>query len=67
MANTGVCQNGPLMLLATIVDGLVEGRKLMAGLVGRVEAIGLPALHLCYGTTKYTVSVPLMLFKLGLS
>jgi len=55
------------MLLATIVDGLVEGRKLMAGLVGRVEAIGLPALHLCYGTTKYTVSVPLMLFKLGLS
>jgi hypothetical protein len=34
----------------------------MTGLIGRVEAtveaVGLPALHLHYGTIEYTVSVP---------
>ncbi len=41
----------------------------MTGLISRVEAtvevtveaVGLPALHLCYGTIEYTVSVPLTL------
>jgi hypothetical protein len=43
----------------------VAGSKLMTGLIGRVEAtveaVGLPALHLLYGTIEYTVCMPVTL------
>ena len=65
MANTGVRLNGPSLSSAAAVDGRMAGSKLMTGLIGRVEAkveaVGLPVLHLRYGTIEYTVSVPLTL------
>jgi len=40
----------------------VAGSKLMIGLIGRVvatvEAVGVPALPLCYGIIEYTVCMP---------
>jgi polyadenylation factor subunit 2 len=65
MANAGVRRNCPSMSSAAVVDGRVAGSKLMTGPIGKVEAtveaVGLPALHLRYGTIEYTVSVPLTL------